>query len=99
MQGETAHQKKQEKTAQGTKTPDYPESPAPPHSEAPQQQLEQLSFLTPASHLIDSYLLQWISWNLHLSESVSYPKHETPISTPEGSTTISVAERRKWKRE
>ena len=47
-QEETAHQMKQE-TAQGTDTPDYPESPAPPHSEAPHQQPELAEPLQPPS--------------------------------------------------
>ena len=38
---ETAHQTTLGKKAQGTETPDYPEYPAPPHSEAPQQQWVQ----------------------------------------------------------
>ena len=35
---ETAHQMTLGTKAQGTEAPDYPESPAPPHTEAPQQQ-------------------------------------------------------------
>ena len=47
----TVDQTKPEKKAQGMETQDCPESPAPPHSEAPQQppaqQLEELLTLPP----------------------------------------------------
>ena len=38
---ETAHQTTLGKKSQGTETPDYLESPAPPHSKAPQEQRAQ----------------------------------------------------------
>ena len=31
-------------------------------------------------------------------EPNSYPTHETPISTPEGPTTINVVERGRWEK-
>ena len=31
-------------------------------------------------------------------EPDSYPTHKTPISTPEGPTTINVVERRRWEK-
>ena len=45
-QEKTAHQRKRE-TAQGTETPGYPETPAPPHSESQQQQPELAEPLKP----------------------------------------------------
>ena len=35
---------------------------------------------------------------LHLSETDSYPTHETPIFTPEGPSTINAEERGRWEK-
>ena len=58
-----------------------------------------MSVLTPTLHLFEFIFLQWIFSFLHLPDPDSYPTHETPTSTPEGPTTINVAEQRKWQRE
>ena len=52
-----------------------------------------ISLITAALHFIDPQLLQWIFRILSLSEPNSYPNRTTPISTPEGPTTINAAER------
>ena len=57
-----------------------------------------VSVLIHTLHLFEIKFLQWIFSFLHIPEPDSYPTYETPTSTPEGPTTINVAERRRWRR-